>query len=270
MLKIALKRIILICLCGLAITNEILQVRAYDKDSTNEAIKRLWSSDEGERARGKRELLEGGQSSIKPLMALLTDIESNLSPRYVTGKEKEGRESAKQLSETYPTGNERKIRKYLEEYTKIEITARLRNDIIELLGYLQAQEAIPLLMDIIIKEPRRNLSKEYWDVTMKALVQIGHPVVTHLTRINHDLRTVVLSVNPKIQRLPEKTRESFIEFEVNKIRTRSAMILGCIGEVQSLPGLEQQLNGAKDFLLIYYTKEAISKIKQGTDCNFNH
>ena len=152
-------------------------------------------------------------------------------------------------------------------------------DIIDLLGSLQAEEAVPLLIKIM--ENRGSHSgKEKMGVEMKALCQIGSRAVpklieeieqAHVRAANLSLIVFgfcMESIGPTTEGfdyegIEENEEEQYSEIEMgtHRILLRTTKVLGEIRDQRALTRLETLLDKTKDPFLIPYVQEAIEKIR---------
>lgn len=230
-------------------------------NQADSAIRRLWSADDSERKAGKEELIRLGPRAITPLIELLQKTKRPSVAYYATGKEKEAERISRHLNRASKIGNRKEIEETSKQLANIEITSRLRNDAIELLGKLRAEQAIPELIELIVQEPKTNLSREYWRPEMKALVDIGSPAVASLLESIESARAKVMTAQLH-KGLSKKLWQELVESDTCKIQIRAVMVLGEIRQVQALPVLHKLLETARDRLLKYYTNEAINKIQE--------
>ena len=142
------------------------------------AIQGLWSPDEGQRERAKSEISLGGPAVEAELIRTLSELVEDQRPRYPTGKEAEGEAI---LYATFRGERPSRDHTALDDYI---INRRLMLDIIDLLGRLKSEAAIPLLIRILEQREMDSLCpvERFWAVgpEMKALSRIGRPAVPAL------------------------------------------------------------------------------------------
>jgi hypothetical protein len=94
----------------------------------------------------------------------------------VPGKEREGREA---LERYLSLPVEERRGEPQKQLMGLEISGRLKNDVCELLGNLHAEEAVPMLVEIMEREEIHDLIPGMTPV-MRALAAIGPPAVPRL------------------------------------------------------------------------------------------
>lgn len=234
------------------------------KDNQAEAaVMQLWSADESERQAGKEKLIELGPKGIPLLVALLQELASDGSIRYMRGKEREGVEAHERLKRLMKIGTDEEVREALYQASSLTINWRLRNDVCELLGRLHAEEAIPTLIDMM----GQDVSSGNWETMspeMHALVQIGLPAVPKLIDAIETAETKAVStrVFDDDPIFTEEVKRRMIKLDTLQIQVRAAMVLGRIGDDQALPALEKLQNTTDSEYLVRYVKEAEEKIKK--------
>jgi HEAT repeat protein len=241
---------------------------AQRDDAAAEAIQQLWSSNRNERTRAKARLLELGRLSVPALLALLQDLLDKSGQRYSLGNEERGRAALERWHHSVDTGDKDGAAQAYRDFSRWEITSRLREDAIFLLGALRAEEAVPLLIDIMAREEADSPLSRYEGPEMVALEQIGSAAVPMLLE--------VLETPAKAERAPAGNAPSTASggwalgqhgghFEYFKARSRAAMVLGEIGDIRALPVLQDMLASNEDSLLAPYLKEAINRIRKRTN-----
>ena len=135
-----------------ALTSELRAITLQVPFTGNQVgvyIDLLRSPDEAKRQEAKVRLLSLGAESIGPLLALLEDLFRNeFMPRFALGRETEGKEAWDHYQALEPRKiNERQLA--LQRLDGLEISSRLKDDAIELLGHLRAKEGVPLLIRIM-------------------------------------------------------------------------------------------------------------------------
>lgn len=241
-----------------------LQTGARNQEATGReqvevAMKKLWSPDESERVLGKEELFRLGPNAVPALLSLLEDIFANPTRHhYPTGKEAEGRAALESFDRESLS---LKPRLTLQDLTRFEITWRLKSDAFELLGRLRSVEAIPLLIRIMESRDRDNLIEKIRP-EMAALIELGSPAVPALLQSfvrAEETTSRITFGNPDTS---EDSRRSYIEGETAKIKNRTAIVLGEIGDAQALPLLTAFLKQEKKLGFDSpYVRRAIGEIK---------
>jgi HEAT repeat protein len=270
---------------------------AADLRELNSAIAKLWSPDERQRQAAKRDIVQFGSQAIDPLIAALEDLVRNRYPRFATGNEKEGSEALHHLAGLIeripPLENPfAEGRQYSEQLRNIEIGGRLLWDIIQLLGSLRAEKAIPLLIEIM--ESDRPMHA--WESTypeMEALCQIGAAAVpslieaiesanqraedadwyptgyiieTHSANTEDDLAAECSDPDEPDEavdaELSEEPTEAGFSWEAKRIIARTAKVLGEIGDPRARPILERVLHSNDIEYVRRYIEGALEKIGQ--------
>jgi HEAT repeat protein len=211
-------------------------------DPVNLAIERLWTSDEKLRKKAKRDLIRLGSSSIRPLLTLLEDINTNPQPRFEKGKELEGWEYIERYN-SLP-----RDKQDFDEYDRIDISKRLKGDAIELLGKLKAQEAIPILI-AMLRERIYISPKDIVYPESKALIEIG-----------------AISV-PELVDAMERAEKKAGDRQESIMCSRIAFVLGEIGDARGLPILEEIQKGSK-VMFLDYIEDAIEKLKEKSKAQY--
>ena len=225
------------------------------------AVQGLWSPDKEHRERAKSEISLGGHAVEAELVRALTELVEDQRPRYATGREAEGEAILNVMLQ-----GEIPFRDNLFELHNHIINRRLMLDIIDLLGRLKSEAAIPLLISIL--ERRAMIMRSVYSSTeavgpeMKALSRIGGPAVPALIvalggarstaeREEEDINIgwgpssqpteegeVLLSSYPQTEEdLQEDIEET--ERRTHKIRLRVVMTLGRVRDRAALPALKR-------------------------------
>lgn len=260
------------------------------------AIAKLWSSDESERQATKKEIVRFGSRAIDPLLSILEDLVRHRYPRFASGKEGEGNEALQHLVGSYQkkTSVEEAWeagQQYRERLRTLQINGRLLFDLVQLLGSLRAEKAIPLLIEILETErPLHAWESVYPE--MEALSQIGVAAVPTLLEVieNANERAEIADWYPsgsiiesntavgdydkngELQldeereegldaELPEQRTEGELSFEAMRIIKRAAKVLGAIGDARALPSLERVLHSDHTGFVKPVVEQAIDKIK---------
>src|SRR5713226_2061871 len=112
------------------------------QETAADAVKLLWSSDDSERETARQKLLQLGSAAIQPLISLLKDIREKPPRRFATGKEQEGEEAWEQARRIPKEYNGEEWAEALRKFHRLEITARLQRDAVDILVNLRSDEAI--------------------------------------------------------------------------------------------------------------------------------
>ena len=223
-----------------------------DEDALASAIKRLCSSSEKERQTAKDEIARFGRKAIPPLLSVLEVLSENLLGLSPKSEGREGSDSGFLLG-----------LKESKCYTDPKLNWEVNSDVCELLGQLQAVEAVPILLRIMDeRETINHLGAVTFD--MKALVSIGDPAVPQILEFfeSADLRAESIKFGGPQPSLEVQTR--YKQGHAATARARAAIVLAEIGDIRALPVLEQSLHLSTTGAWrpdVPYIKEAISKIK---------
>lgn len=233
------------------------------------AIKRLSSSTERDRSEGIERIQQLGRAAIEPLVSLLSDLVHNQRPRFPVDKTEEGaralreyvmavRASSKGTGVSYD-----EIKVASERLAAVAINARLMTDIVQLLGELRAEQAIPILIEIMNKHygiGGLGGSEKY------ALCHIGEAAVPDLIkdleesniraygfdRVIYGYSLVVEPAEDEASDTDEEENEDLSETyerrQIGVIRQRVVWVLGEIGSARSLPALHKLLDAIPAFL----------------------
>jgi HEAT repeat protein len=220
-----------------------------DRPNGNQAIEYvalLKSFDEAIRNEGKSKLLKLGAESIRPLVALLEDLlREPFKPWFAVGREREGKEAWDHYQAVDPR-EVNVVRAASDRLAGLEISGRLRNDTIELLGRLRAHEAVPLLIRIMEQRDLDNAS-EKMRAEMYALAAIGSSAVPALIESIRRAQTAGKGV-------PNGVPPYLIQ-------VRSARVLGLIGDARALPVLKEMLSRKKD-VIVWKAIEDIKRVNR--------
>jgi hypothetical protein len=278
---------------------------ADNSNPANREVEKLWSASEAERQEGKAAMTRLGSLSVDPLVALLKDLIEDPHPRFPIGKELEGknaldrgwqadRERQERIKDRQgPLDVHREVTEALgvfKEVRALAINSRLLFDVIELLGVLRAEAAVPVLVEILETEggginfsSAQNMRPE-----MIALVKIGPPAVPALIQSIQDANRrvahavsyptrLILSPTPEPSEFHESECEEFEEetdaeddgraldgpLDVMAMRliARAAMVLGAIGDTSALPALQAMLTEKNCGIARHYIVQAIQDIE---------
>jgi hypothetical protein len=250
----------------------------------------LWSRDDLERRAGIRRIVEIGSAAGAQLTALLGDLWNDPYPRFPVGMEAEGNDLIDQYREATKEADPQPSlaphsEALIDRIGNLAINSRLINDLFELIGEIRAQEAMPLLIDIMTSINDRPWKALRMEPEMRILYQIGPPAVSALVdAIEHsaDLAanatrrtagfvidmgdTVNVELETRLESEVDETEYSDTEAEVrlnaNTIVARAAMVLGEIGDSRALPVLEEVLASNDAQSIRSYLETAINKIKE--------
>jgi HEAT repeat protein len=234
--------------------------------SAEDTVKQMWSSDPVERATAKVELLKMGPKAIPPLLIQLGDIIKSPAGRYSPGREVE----ASALEASYEAApkdvySEEKFQAARQLMT-LDITHRLREDTCEILGRLHAEDAVPLLIQVMedreVDEKVENMTTE-----MQALVEIGAPSVPPLIEALEGAEQKAASIRFPDTSSTEESIRFYIKLEIYKLKARASMVLGEIRDIRALPVLENALSTTSDEFLKPYLEAAINKIRKKAGLN---
>lgn len=214
-----------------------------NRNQASEYIELLKSVDEGKRQAGKDKLFELGPDSIGPLVSLLENISMDDFTRvFASGHSKEGEDIWELREKAINSRNEAAAQAATERLAQIEISGRLKNDIMEILGRLRAREAVPLLIRIMEQREIDNL----WEKLrpeMYALAAIGSEAVPGLIQ--------------SIKEADAVAKRNLNSVPPYRLQVRSARVLGLIGDKRALPALRDLLKQQRDVLV----SEAIRQIE---------
>ena len=251
----------------------------------NSAIEKLWSPNDLERELGKKQILELGAISIKPLASCLLDLLMNQSPRFPKGREEAGMRAldyCRELSKRPMSSEE--INESVELITNLFINSRLIHDVVYLMGELRAEEAIPILIKIM---ERRDMYSEPdgYGFELEALHKIGSSAVPYLMAAIREARVTAKEQNDMLigcvmhlgesgvtlrreeesQRITYEETDEEDEEEINarfyKIQKRAVTVLGSIGDESALPFLRKLAQETVDERLIHHIRAVISRIE---------
>ncbi|MEW6131268.1 MAG: hypothetical protein AB1757_29835 [Acidobacteriota bacterium] len=197
----------------------------------------LWLQDEMERKNAKSQLIKLGKKAIPSLISLLEELCCSHKKAYILGREDEGQRAWKDLIEAMHTHNQRQITKAQTKLRRVDITQRLENDVIEILGKLKATAAIPQL--IILMNSDIVLTKVYWNQSMRALIDIGTSSIPYLIDTLEKAEAQLKILESRNLSLVEKDNQQSEIHSANRVQKRAAMVLAAIGDEQVTPVLER-------------------------------
>jgi hypothetical protein len=231
------------------------------QSQTDIAIKKLWSPNERERNEGVDELLRMGPASVEKLTAFLAELIHDQRPRFAPGREQEGeralQEYLRSARRLYSQGGDyAETRVAKGRLTALTMNSRFMTDVVHLLGELKAEQAIPLLMEMV----NRHLEMTYLGLEIHtpetaALERIGAASVSQLVEnlneatiraygfepLVHGWRVVVEEEDQEDDDGPDPDEELSRQTHIGYVRLRVAAVLGDIGDTRALPYLEKLL-----------------------------
>ncbi len=214
-----------------------------DRNQVSDYIELLKSSEEAKRQEGKEKLFHIGSDAIGPLISLLEDLfKDDFTPWFASGRAEEGKEVWERRQRALDSGDAGAARAAWDQLAQLEISGRLKNDVMEILGRLQAQAAVPLLIRIMEEREIDNLWEKMRS-EMYALVAIGSPAVPRLIELIKEAK-VAAKRNPH-------------GISAYRLQVRAAKVLGLIGDARALPVLKELLRRGKDVIV----SQAIEQIK---------
>lgn len=232
-----------------------------EDDQVTSAITRLRSGDASTREAAKEELLKQGPSAVRALIAALEEFSLNPKPHFDLGNEVEGARALRRHDDL-PV-NERDP----SEGLMIDITWRLKTDMIELLGRLGDKRAVPLLIKVTRQEMHTS-QNEYLRPPMKALVEIGESgvpdILDAVKSVRSDESETLSNCCPN---LTGKQREVTLDLQEEIMIARLAIVLGEIRDPRALPTLEELIAPPKGrhAYASLYVRRAIEKIENGPE-----
>lgn len=225
-----------------------------------ELVGLLWSPDKVARDDAKRNLFRLGQASVIPLTDLLQDLIRREEPQFETGKEEEGRKFLERHYHQPSDASE------IERVMTVEVSWRIKQDIVEVLTRLKARDAVPLLIDSLNSGIQvGSATHEHMRPEMEMLRQFGAIAVPEL---NKAIDTAEETVNGKPNNSTWTPEENRL-YKLGQTQSRQAklpMVIGEIGDDRSMPVLEHLLAQLRDkgdrAYTIMYIEKAITKIKE--------
>ncbi len=225
-------------------------------NQVNEAIKLLCMDDDAQRYKGKELILNIGMKAIAPLLVTLKAVADN-SPdeRIFTYKD-----TIQVPQSAYRFQREIEI---LKRRLTAQARSRLKQDIINLLVSLHAEESVPLLVKLLLQEPEiAGLKREIMYPEMKALVELGTISVPHIIEliVTSDAIANAMPIYDKL--ISEEEKIARINSIKHLIQKRAVIILGKIRDARALPTLYHLFHTTKEESLLSYIEEAIVNIEQ--------
>jgi len=221
------------------------------------AITQLRSGNATEREAAKEALFKEGSNAVLALIAALQELSLDPKPHFDLGNEVEGAEALRRydsvlVKERNPS-----------EYLSVDITWRLKKDMIELLGRLRDKAAVPILIELTRQEMHSS-QNEYLHPPMQALVEIGEPAVPQIVEAVESVRgTAAAALSTCCPNLADAERLPILENQVDIMTARLAIVLGEIRDERALPVLEKLIAPPKGrhAYASHYVRTAIEKIK---------
>jgi hypothetical protein len=242
--------------------------RQSDDEQLNAAIKQLFSANDNERHSATEKIIQFGSIATKPLISLLEQIIEKPSRFYPSGREKEGAAAYERLQEAFRNGDNLTAERAREEHSKLDITFRLKGDIITLLGELKSEEALPILLRLMWRDLEVEMisKRPRWNNAMKALVNMGGIAVPTLIETLERAESLANSIEYNDVQFSDGTGltiQDQVEKNKRRIQTRAILVLGEIGDERALTALERMLQGDGDLLenQRVYVREAIEKLR---------
>lgn len=261
-------------LSALIVTNLLLshvvmatQIRSPAlEDDVNRLIVLLRSSDEEVRQAAKEKLLELGSQSVPYLVAALTGFLRQPGPLFAVGKEVEGMEADERLQSAYKTKDKQAFDEAAKQLSILDISWRLRCDLIDLLVFLRAEEAVPILVKFIWSSNLRLGVATFGIVTFsweeQALIRMGPVAVPKLIEVLEGAETIADSIGASDQSLNQIKKKPITEQTARSIQIRAILLLEEIADARCLPVLRKLLLESKDPKLIPYLRSAITTIEK--------
>jgi len=230
-----------------------------EDDQVTSAITRLKAGDAPTREAAKEELLKQGSTAVGPLIAALEELSLNPKPHFDLGNEAESARALRRHDDL-PV-NERDP----SEGLMIDITWRLKTDMIELLGRLHDKTAVPLLIKLTAQEMHTS-QNEYLRPPMKALVEIGESGVPDILDAVKSVRSdEAETLSNCCPNMTGKQRELMLDLQEEIMVARLAIVLGEIRDPRALPTLQELIAPPKSRhpYASLYVKQAIENIENG-------
>jgi HEAT repeat protein len=251
---------ILVMICSMAyfVFTEAQEEPTIQDNEVDVLVKQLFSGDDAVRSAAKVRLVELGPKAVRPLISLLKDLRNDPGPRFELGREKEGAEAWDHYT-NLPI--EQKSREPLDTLRGLEIGGRLRNDVYELLGRLHAEEAVPLLVEIMEHQKIDNLIPGMTPV-MRALAELGPTAVPRVIE-SIDRAEITAASSPFVTApdLSDEAKQRNLEWEITRIQENAVLVLEKIGDARALATLEKLLTATENELLARTVREAMKTIK---------
>lgn len=238
------------------------------EDDVGNLITLLRSSDEEVRQAAKEKLLELGPKSVPYLVVALKEILGQLEPLFAIGKEAEGRDTDERLQSAYKTRNKPAFDEAAKQLSILDISCRLRCDLIDLLVSLRAEEAIPILVRFIWSSNGTLGFASFGKVSFSreeyALIRMGPVAVPKIIEVLEGAETIADSICASDQSLNQIEKERIIKQIARSIQIRSILLLEEIADARCLPVLRKLLQESKDDKLITYLRPAITTIERNS------
>jgi hypothetical protein len=214
----------------LATGKSSLQIEMGVVDS---AISQLWAADERGRSQGKRALIELGPQTTGPLVELLKDLVRNRHERYMIGREVAGREASERYRALNENATNEDRQEALNQSLKWEITHRLREDVIDLLVIQRAEDAVPVLVELMLQDLAiAGLHREMFLPGARGLIRIGPEAVPKLIAIIENPKIVNTFSEQFVSTLPYEDRRRYEESGNRLVQGLVAEVLVSINHVE--------------------------------------
>src|SRR5262249_4403469 len=122
----------------------------------------------------------------------------------------------------------------------LEIDSRLKNDVYELLGNLHAEEAVPILVEIMEHQEIYDLIPGM-SPAMRAIAEIGPGAIPRLIESLENAQMTAASIWTSPD-LSEEENRGIISCYSTRIQENVILVLEKIGDERALPALEKLLN----------------------------
>lgn len=235
------------------------------QSQTDVAIRKLWSPNESERTEGVDELLRIGPASIDKLRLLLAELIHDQRPRFVPGREQEGERALQEYLRSARSfynggGDYAETKAAKDRLTALTKNSRLMTDVVHILGELRAEQALPLLMEMVNRHWESTyLGLEFDTPETVALGRIGAASVPKLvqnldeaTIRAHGFEPLVYGWQVAVEEEDQEDDDGVDPDEeidrqthIGNVRLRVAAVLGEIGDTRALPYLEKLLEEIK-------------------------
>jgi HEAT repeats len=260
----------------------VSMANSSNQDQCVAAIKSLSSSTERDRSEGIKQIQQLGRAAIEPLVSLLSDLVHNQRPRFPVDKTEEGAGALREYVTAVRAFSKGTGVSYDEvkvasaRLAAVAINTRLMTDVVQLLGRLRAEPAIPILIEI--------MNKHYGigglgGCERDALSQIGEAAVPDLIkdleesnicaygfdRVIYGFSFVVEAAEDEASDADDEENEDLsetYESQLSLIRQRVVWVLGEIGSQRSLPALHKLLDATHDEFLRVRIEHALGKIQK--------
>ena len=221
------------------------------------AITQLRSGNATEREAAKEALFNEGSDVVLALIAALEELSLDPKPHFDLGNEVEGAEALRRY-DSVPV-KERNP----SDYLSVDISWKLKKDMIDLLGRLRDKAAVPILIELTRRELHTS-QNEYLQPPMKALVEIGERGVPEIVEAVESVRgTAAAALSTCCPTLTDGERRQMLESQEEIMTARLAIVLGEIRDERALPILEKLIASprGRHAYASHYVRTAVEKIK---------